>query len=108
MSVVELATLRARAGCGDRMEQALPAALAHIERDSRCLGAVALRCVERDQEFVLRIEWTSVDAHHAFREGPGFAAYRSAVAEWLDQVVDFAHYEELTAEACPATSAVAS
>lgn len=93
--VVELATLRAKPGHEDAMAAALPAALALIESGAGCLGAGALRCVERPDEFVLRNRWVSVEAHLAFRDAPEFPAYRATFSDHLDKVVGFAHYLEI-------------
>lgn len=95
MSVVELATMRARPGRSDEMAEALPAALTVVAEADGCLDTAVLRCVERPDEFVLRIRWTSVEAHHAFRDAPDFPHYRAHFAEHLDEVLGFAHYTEI-------------
>jgi hypothetical protein len=59
------------------------------------LGASVLRCIERPEEFVLRVEWTEVGAHLRFRDAPGFKDYRATFENHLEEVVGFAHYEEL-------------
>jgi quinol monooxygenase YgiN len=99
MSVVELATLRAKPGHGDEMERALPAALAVIAKATGSLGAAALRRVDPADEFVLRNVWVSPEDHQRFRETPGFAEYRATFSEHLDVVVGFAYYRELDATA---------
>ncbi|WP_158605688.1 putative quinol monooxygenase [Amycolatopsis panacis] len=93
MSIIELATMRAKAGRADDMGRALPVALSVIGEAEGCLAAAALRCVERPDEFVLRIQWVSVAAHEAFRETAEFAKYRAAFADHLGEVVGFAHYQ---------------
>lgn len=95
MSVVELATMRAKEGRADGMGRALPPALAVVAEAEGCLGAVAMRGIERPDEFVLRIRWTSVAAHEEFRGAPDFARYRALIADHLAEVVGFAHYVEV-------------
>jgi quinol monooxygenase YgiN len=95
MAIVELATMKAKAGHADAMSVGLPAGLSVIAEADGCLGAKALRCIERPDEFVLRVEWVSVEAHEGFREHPEFPRYRAAFSEHLDHVVGFAHYVEL-------------
>jgi quinol monooxygenase YgiN len=95
MSIIENAQLRAKAGHEDAMSEALPAALAVLETADNCLGASALRCIERPDEFVFVIRWTDVQSHLDFREAPAFADYRATFSEHLDQVIGFAHYNEL-------------
>lgn len=54
-----------------------------------------MRCIERRDEFVLRVDWTEVASHLAFRESADFARYRSHFAQHLEALVGFAHYNEL-------------
>jgi quinol monooxygenase YgiN len=85
MSIVELATMRAKPGHADDMAKALPAALAVIAAAEGCLEARALRCVERPDEFVVRNRWVSVVAHEAFRDAPEFSKYRATFIRYLCQ-----------------------
>jgi quinol monooxygenase YgiN len=95
MSVVELATLRAKPGHGDALERALPAALAVIASADGSLGATALRCIDPPEEFVLRNVWESPQDHQRFRDTPEFTTYRATFSDHLDVVVGFAYYREL-------------
>ncbi|GEL21780.1 hypothetical protein PSU4_07340 [Pseudonocardia sulfidoxydans NBRC 16205] len=95
MSVLELATMRAREGHGDAMAEALPMALKVVAEAEGCLETGVLRCVERRDEFVLRMRWTEVAAHEAFRDSTDFPRYRAIFADHLAEVVGFAHYTEI-------------
>jgi quinol monooxygenase YgiN len=95
VSVVELATMRAKAGHADGMADALPAAMSVIAAADGCLGAAALRCIERPDEFVFRVRWVDVAAHEAFRTAPEFPTYRAKFSDHLGEVVGFAHYVEI-------------
>ena len=95
MTVIELATFRAKDGHGDAMGAGLVEAAAVIAAADGCLGAVPMRCIERPDEFVFRIEWTEVERHLAFRDSPDFPRYRAPFADHLEEVVGFAHYNEL-------------
>lgn len=95
MSIIELAHLRAKAGQEDAMGAALPAAIAVLEAAEGCLGASALRCIERPDEFTFSVRWGQVEDHLAFREAGEFADYRATFSEHLDEVIGFAHYSEL-------------
>jgi heme-degrading monooxygenase HmoA len=94
MSIVEIATIRAHSGRGDELETALPRAVAIIKSDPGYRSAQIHRCIERPDDFVLMIVWESVEAHMAFRDKPGFKAYRQEMAGPFEQVVEFAHYCE--------------
>ena len=95
MSAIELATFRAKPDQVDAMAAGLPAAAGVIATAPGCLGATAMRCIERPDEFVLRVEWTEVQKHFDFRDSPDFPRYRSHFGEYLDEVVGFSHYNEL-------------
>lgn len=95
MSVIELATFRAKADQADGMAVGLPAAAGVIVKAPGCLGATAMRCIERPEEFIFRVEWTEVQKHFDFRDSALFPEYRSHFGEYLEAVVGFAHYDEL-------------
>lgn len=95
MSIIENAHLRAKAGHADAMAASLPAALAILRAAEHCHEASALRCIERSEEFMFVIRWSDVQSHLDFRESAGFADYRAKFAEHLEQVIGFAHYDEL-------------
>lgn len=90
--VLEIATVNCKPGQGAEFERAIPNALAVIAEDKQCLSANAKRCVERPEEFVLLIEWTSIESHTAFRQGPQFAMYRDHIAHLVTEPTTFAHY----------------
>jgi quinol monooxygenase YgiN len=94
MSVIELASLRAKPGHGAEMREVLPAALSIIAEAEGCLGATSMQCIERPDEFVLRITWVAVSDHEAFRATPDFARFRAELVDHLGEVVAAAHYIE--------------
>jgi quinol monooxygenase YgiN len=95
MSITEIARLKAADGKADELEQALPRALAVIAEEETCHGTRAYRSIERPDEFVMNIVWTSVEAHMAFRKAESFGRYREQMGDTLGEVLEFAHYEEL-------------
>ena len=95
MTTVELATFRAKPEDGDAMAAGLLAAVGVMAEADGCLGARVMRCIERPDEFVLRVEWTEVAKHFEFRDSANFPRYRANFAEHLDELVGFAHYNEL-------------
>ena len=96
MSIIELAILRATAGHGDAFADALTSTLSSVAGAADgCLGASALRSVERPEELALSVEWVSVAAHEDFQKTDTFAGLRPAFQEHLDEVVSIAHYSKL-------------
>jgi quinol monooxygenase YgiN len=95
VSAIELATFRAKSDRAEAMAAAMPRAAAVIATAPGCRGATAMRCIERPDEFILRVEWTEVQKHLEFRDSSLFVEYRSHFGEYLEHVVGFAHYSEL-------------
>jgi len=95
MTAIELATFRAKPDQAEQMAAGIVAAVGVMSGADGCLGATAMQCIERPDEFVLRVEWTEVASHFAFRDSPEFPRYRAHFAEHLDELVGFAHYNEL-------------
>lgn len=95
MNVIELATMQAKEGKGDDLNAAFPEALTLVtDVAAGCHGASVLRCIERPDEFIVRIEWDTVEAHEAFRASPDIAPFRAAVGAYLQEVLAVSHYEE--------------
>jgi quinol monooxygenase YgiN len=95
MSVTEIARLKAADGKADEMETSLPAALAVIAEESECHGTRCFRSIERPDEYVMTIVWSSVRAHMDFRKAESFDRYLEAVGDCLGEVMEFAHYEDI-------------
>lgn len=95
MTAIELATFRAKPGHGDAMAAGMAAAVGVMDQAPGCLGATAMRCIERPDEVVLRVEWTEVARHLEFRDSADFPRYRAHFSEHLQELVGFAHYNEL-------------
>jgi heme-degrading monooxygenase HmoA len=68
MSVVEIARLTCQAGKGDEFSEALERGLAVQGADPNCLAIYFQRGVERPDEFILQLTWTSIPDHDAWRE----------------------------------------
>ena len=95
MPVIELATLKAKPGHGDELGRALPEALAVIAGLDGCLGVSCLRCIERPDEFVARVEWVSIADHEAFRAGPGLGRFRAPIAAHYDGATALGHFTQI-------------
>ena len=92
MTVFELAQVKAHETTGHALEQRIGPAVTEITRASGLVQVEAYRCVEDPDAFILGVEWTSVEAHLAWRETPGFEAYRSHIVDLIAQPPAFAHY----------------
>jgi hypothetical protein len=95
MSVTEFAILTAQPGRGEEMQGRLPAATAELKKCEDVSSAVAYRCVERPDDFILEVVWTEVSDHLAYRETEAFGHFRAHFADLLDGVPEFAHWRRL-------------
>lgn len=92
--IVEVAVLRAKEGAADGMRDGLQAARAVISRAEGYLGSTFHQGIEDPRQFVLRIQWESVEAHtEGFRGGPLFPEWRAHWAERMDGTPNVMHYQ---------------
>jgi quinol monooxygenase YgiN len=70
-------------------------AIAAVSADPACESVSLYRCVEVPHQLVIVAVWESVEAHEAFRAGPGRAAFRAACRGVVEGPPDYAHYELL-------------
>ena len=50
--------------------------------------------VEEPDNYVVRIEWDSIEGHErGFRKSPGFASFFAAVKPFFEQIEEMRHYE---------------
>jgi quinol monooxygenase YgiN len=98
VSATEIARLTAKPGRGDELARQLERSLAVVLADAGCVGARLFRGVEDPDVLVCEIEWLSVEAHHAWRDSPGLAAYRAIIGDLEGAPIEFAHYTLLAHE----------
>lgn len=60
-----------------------------------CLGYEMTRCEEDADTFILRIHWTSTQAHlEGFRKGPHFPPFLAAIRAFMPEIAEMRHYAE--------------
>ena len=75
-------------------EDAYATASALLDAAPECLGYDLAHGVEEPENYILRIEWTSVDDHlRGFRGGPHFGAFLAAVRPYVGDIEEMKHYE---------------
>lgn len=78
----------------DEFEAGYATAQAALESSPHCLSWELSRGVEEPKNFVLRIEWDSVEGHEqGFRTSPQFASFFSAIRPFIDQIREMKHYQ---------------
>jgi quinol monooxygenase YgiN len=59
-----------------------------------CVDYELTRCEEDPNSYILRIRWTSTQAHiNGFREGPAFAEFFTAIRDFVSDIKEMRHYE---------------
>ena len=92
--VTEIVRATSLEGDADLFQRQLRLGLEVLLEDPGCLGVRALQQVEDPHEFVAEIEWESIEAHLAWRDGPGWPRYSDCVTPYQRHRSEFAHYEE--------------
>lgn len=58
-----------------------------------CLGFELAQCEEEPNSLILRILWTSREAHlNGFRGGPNFPPFLAAVRPFINEIAEMRHY----------------
>ena len=70
-------------------------AAVHLRAAPECLGFDLAHCVEEPHSLILRIHWTSLDAHmQGFRKGLHFPPFLAAIKPFIGEIAEMRHYEE--------------
>jgi quinol monooxygenase YgiN len=81
----------------DHTPEALVAAYAeagrHLAAAPECLSYELAQCAEDPNCFILRIVWTSTEAHlQGFRRGPNFPPFLAAIRDFVPEIAEMRHY----------------
>ncbi|WP_323182379.1 MULTISPECIES: antibiotic biosynthesis monooxygenase family protein [unclassified Streptomyces] len=58
-----------------------------------CIDYELARCEEEPERYILRIRWTSIDAHlNGFRKGEHFPAFFTAIRPYVTAIEEMQHY----------------
>ena len=70
-------------------------ASAALDAAPQCLAYELTQGVEEPGNFVMRIEWTSVEDHErGFRGGPHFGPFLASVRPFISQIAEMKHYRQ--------------
>ncbi|WP_181779409.1 antibiotic biosynthesis monooxygenase family protein [Pseudonocardia pini] len=91
--VREIAFLTVADGAGPALESALLSVRDVLDADSGCLGFTLDRCLENPLEYVLVVEWRSLEAHtEDFRSSPDRSRFLKALLGCVSEPPRSAHY----------------
>jgi heme-degrading monooxygenase HmoA len=92
--VVEYIRYRVPAERQREFEEAWSNARAALDEAPECLSYEVAHGVEEPERYVVRIEWSSVQAHEqGFRRSAGFGPFFAAVKPFFEQIEEMRHYE---------------
>lgn len=64
-----------------------------LDESPHCLGYELSQGLEEPENWILRIEWDSLDGHEqGFRASPAFQRFFSAVRPFFDDIREMKHY----------------
>ena len=80
----------------EAFEAAYRVAQAHLKDAPECLGFELSRCEEAPTSYILRIRWTSTEAHlEGFRKGPHFRPFLGHIRPFIADIAEMRHYTPL-------------
>lgn len=92
--VVEYVRYQIAADRAEVFEAAYRTAAERLRASANCLAFELARCAEAPDQYVLRIEWDSVDGHlEGFRKGPQFPPFLAAIRPFMEDILEMRHYQ---------------
>ncbi len=92
--VVEYIRYRVPAERHDEFEHAWSHARTALDEAPQCLAYEVSHGVEEPDNYVIRIEWTSLEEHvHGFRGSALFGPFFEACKPFFSQIEEMKHYE---------------
>jgi quinol monooxygenase YgiN len=94
--IVEYVRYEVPASMADAFVAAYAAAAKELDASPHCLGYEVSRGAEEPQNFIVRIEWDSIEGHEGgFRRSPGFRNFFAAVRPFFAQIREMKHHRVL-------------
>jgi heme-degrading monooxygenase HmoA len=94
--IVEVAPLRIKPGQGPEFESAFRSAQRIIASMPGYLSHELLRCIERSDEYILIVEWESLEAHEiGFRRSPEYQEWKALLHHFYDPFPVVSHYDSV-------------
>jgi quinol monooxygenase YgiN len=82
---------------GAALQQAYLTAAEQLDAAPECLAYELSQCEEDPKSWILRIEWTSTEAHlNGFRKGAHFPAFLQATRGFMPEITEMRHYRRTT------------
>ncbi len=94
--VTEIAILDIKAGMSESFVEAFSRAQGIISSMRGYIGHSLGRCVEKDDRFLLRVEWESLEDHtEGFRNSKEYGDWKALLHHFYDPFPTVEHYESV-------------
>lgn len=91
--VVEIIRYNIEPESSELFIQAYEEAGTYLQRSKHCLSYEVVQGIEEPGNFIVRIEWDSVEGHmQGFRAGPEFQSFFAAVKPFFHSILEMKHY----------------
>jgi quinol monooxygenase YgiN len=91
--IVEYIRYAIPAEASEAFEAAYASAQEHLAAAPECLGYELSRCTEDPTQYVVRINWVSLDGHlQGFRKGERFPPFLGCIRPYIPQILEMRHY----------------
>lgn len=95
--ILEVAPLHIRAGQAGEFELAFAQAQQIIAAMPGYLSHTLQRCIERDNEYLLLVEWDTLTAHEiGFRGSPKYQHWKALLHHFYEPFPTVSHYETVS------------
>ena len=92
--VTEIAIFIARQGKENDLGQGCIRGVEFIRQHPECISANVTRCIEKPEQYMLSVVWTSLEAHqNDFRQGPLFEQWRGEINGLYEGNPEVYHYQ---------------
>jgi quinol monooxygenase YgiN len=77
----------------DQFTEGYRSASSALDASPHCLGYELAQGVEEPENWILRIEWDSLEGHEqGFRQSPEFQPFFAAIRPFFDDIQEMKHY----------------
>lgn len=94
--ILEIAVLNVKPGRTQDFEKDFQIAAQYISSIEGYLKHSLQKCIEVDNQYLLLVEWTSVEAHEVgFRQSPQYQQWKALLHHYYDPFPQVLHYESI-------------
>ena len=95
---IEIVRWTIKEGQESAFESAFRKAESYLSKADGHLNHTLSRCLENNRKYMLRVEWTNLEAHTVgFRKSHLYEKYRSLIKPYYEEGAVLEHYENVSA-----------